>query len=141
MGARLDFEGAYTDSEVADPLLGNERRISDDDFLAAELTLRWDFPGTNWAVGIEAEFEEDSPQVRLDEVSVFQPSTAFTTLFVEQKDWLGLTLRGSVSNLNDRSNDFFRTTFNDRVNGDIAFSEERFREFGLLFRLDIEGSF
>lgn len=140
-GARMDIEAAYTDSDVADPLLGTDRRISDDDYIEYEVTMRQDFPDSNWAAGIVVEYFEEAPVVRLDEISVFRPSLPFMRVFVEQKDFHGLTLRANVTNPNDRSNDFFRTIFNDRTTGDIAFSEERFRDFGVIFRLDIEGSF
>ncbi|MEM7281596.1 MAG: TonB-dependent receptor [Pseudomonadota bacterium] len=140
-GGRLDLEAFFTDSEVADPLLGTNRRISADDQFDYEVTIRQDFPQTDWAAGIEMSYQEDTPSVRLDEISVFRPSTAFAEVFVENKDFFGVTLRGSVGNVFDRGNDFFRTVFNDRVAGDIAFREDRFREFGLLLRLDIEGSF
>ena len=140
-GGRLDLEVNYTDSEVADPLLGNDRRISDEDYLDYEAVLRWDVPDTDWASGLEFFYEENAPQVRLDEVSVFLQSTAFGRMFVEHKNVFGMTVRGSVGNLLDRSNDFFRTIYNDRVANDIAFREDRFREFGKLIRLEIEGNF
>ena len=36
-GARLDVEASYTDSSVADPLLGTQRRISDQDYLEYDI--------------------------------------------------------------------------------------------------------
>ncbi|MEM8983418.1 MAG: TonB-dependent receptor plug domain-containing protein [Pseudomonadota bacterium] len=140
-GARLDIEGFYIDSDVIDPLLGNSRRISDDDYIEYEVRFRQDIPGTDWAFGFELEFEEDAPNVRLDEISVFRPSVPLALVFLEQKDFHGVTLRGTIINVTDRGNDFFRSGFNDRVANDISFIEERFRTFGTLFRLDIEGSF
>ncbi|MEM1262943.1 MAG: TonB-dependent receptor plug domain-containing protein [Pseudomonadota bacterium] len=140
-GARMDVEASYIDSDVADPLLGNGRRISRNDYIEYEIRFRQDIPGTEWAFGFELEYEEDAPNVRLDEVSVFRPSVPLALVFVEQKDFYGVTLRATVININDRSNDFFRVGFNDRVANDVSFVEERFRDFGTLFRLDIEGSF
>ena len=140
-GARLDLEGAVTRSSVLDPLLGNSRLISGDDQYSMDGTLRWDFPGTQWAAGIAGFYEINNPTVRLDQVFQFRPSRAFTRVFVEHKDVFGMTLRGNLSNLTDRSNDFFRTIYNDRLTGDIAAREERFRDFGVIVRLDIEGSF
>ena len=140
-GARLDIAANYTDSEVRDPLIGNNRRISDEDFITYEVRFRQDFPGTTWAAGIEAFYGENAPQVRLDEVSLFRQSVAFTRAFIENKNVFGATLRATLGNLNDRSNDFSRTLFNDRSVNDIATREERFLDFGLLFQLEIEGSF
>lgn len=140
-GARLDIEANYTDSEVRDPLLGNNRRISDDDYLSYEVRFRQDFPGTTWAAGFGLFYRENTPQVRLDEISLFRQSVAFTRVFIENKDVFGTTFRATLGNLNDRSNDFSRTLFNDRRVNDIATREERFLDFGLLFQLEIEGSF
>ena len=140
-GGRLDADISYTDSDVADPLLGTGRRISDQDFLSYDATLRHDFANTDWAIGIGVFFQENTPLVRLDEISVFRPSRAFTRAFVEKKDLFGLTVRAQVANLTDRSNDFFRTSFVDRAADLVAFEEERFRGFGILFELEIEGSF
>ena len=140
-GGRLDADISYTDSDVADPLLGTGRRISDQDFLSYDATLRHDFANTDWAIGIGVFFQENTPLVRLDEISVFRPSRAFTRAFVEKKDLFGLTVRAQVANLTDRSNDFFRTSFVDRAADLVAFEEERFRDFGILFELEIEGSF
>ena len=121
--------------------MGNNRRISDDEFISYEIRFRQDFSGTTWAAGIEAFFQETTPQVRLDEISLFRQSVAFTRVFVENKDVFGTTVRATVGNLNDRSNDFSRTLFNDRSTNDIATREERFLDFGLLFQLEIESSF
>ncbi|MEM6709231.1 MAG: TonB-dependent receptor plug domain-containing protein [Pseudomonadota bacterium] len=140
-GLRLDLEAAYTKSEVDDPLTGETRPLSNDSFIDFEATLRQDFPGTAWAAGIQWFFDKARRAVRIDEISVFKPSRAFTRLFVEHKDVFGLTLRGSVANLNDRGGDFFRTIFNDRTTNDVAFREARYRDFGLLIRFEIEGSF
>ncbi|MEM9670394.1 MAG: TonB-dependent receptor plug domain-containing protein [Pseudomonadota bacterium] len=140
-GTRLDLDFEYTDSNVADPLLGTSRQISDDLIYSLESTLRHDFQKTDWAVGIDISYEENAPLVRLDEISEFEPSFTFAEVFIENKDVFGLTLRASVGNVFDRDNDFFRTGFNNRLTGDIAFVEERFRNFGTIFTLDIEGSF
>ncbi|MEM6639933.1 MAG: TonB-dependent receptor plug domain-containing protein [Pseudomonadota bacterium] len=140
-GARLDAEVNIADSEVIDPLLGTPRQISNNDDVDFEIVLRQDFPGTDWAAGLEMFFNENTPLVRLDEISVFQLDSAFTRMFLEKKDFHGVTLRASVGNLTNRSNDFTRTSFNDRLTNDIAFREERFRTFGVLYRFEIEGSF
>ncbi len=140
-GARVDLELTYVDSEVADPLFGTPRPISDDDYLNYEVVMRQDFQQSDWATGLEFFYNENRPQVRLDEVSIFVQSTAFMRWFVEHKNVFGLTMRGSIGNLLDRSNDFSRTVFNDRLVDDVAFREERFRTFGRIIRFDVEGNF
>ena len=140
-GARIDLNVDFIDSEVLDPLLGTPRRISAEDYFNLEATFRQDIPDTNWAAGVTISHQEDTPTVRLDEISVRRESFAFGTVFVERKNVLGLTLRATVRNVLDRDNDFIRTVFNDRLASDIAFREERFRNFGTIFTFDIEGSF
>ncbi|MEM9619373.1 MAG: TonB-dependent receptor plug domain-containing protein [Pseudomonadota bacterium] len=140
-GARLDLAIDYNDSEVVDPLLGTPRRISDRDYFDVEATFRQDFPNTDWAAGVTLSHEENSPLVRLDEVSAFQQSFPFGEVFIENKNVFGLTVRATVGNAFDRDNDFFRTIFNNRLSDDIAFQEERFRNFGTIFTFDIEGNF
>lgn len=140
-GMRLDIEAEYTETEVLDPLLNTKRRISDETFIRFNSTLRQDFQNTDWAIGFSTNYDRASRLVRLDEISEFVPSFAFAEVFVEYKDFYGITLRATVADVLYRDNNFFRTVFNDRVTGDIAFREERFRGFGRIFRLDIEGSF
>ncbi|MEM7707271.1 MAG: TonB-dependent receptor plug domain-containing protein [Pseudomonadota bacterium] len=140
-GLRLDADASYTDSEVADPLTGEVRPITDDDYLDFEVTIRQDFSGSPWAAGLELSYRKNRPSIRLDETSLFRPTRAFSRLFIENKDVWGMTLRGSLSNLNDRGLDFSRTIFADRLTDTVDFREDRLRDFGLLIGLDIEGSF
>ena len=139
--ARLDIAIDYVDSEVIDPLLGTTRRISNRDYFDVEASFRQDIPDTDWAFGTSISHEENSPRVRIDEVSIGRESFPFASVFVENKDVFGLTLRATAGNVLDRDNDFVREIFNDRIIDDVAFREERFRNFGTIFTLDIEGSF
>ena len=140
-GTRLDLAASFTESEVIDPLLGTTRRISNQEFVRFEANLRHDFQNTDWATGFNLNYDESAELVRIDEVSVFQPSFAFADVFIENKDVFGVTLRATVSNVLNRDNNFFRTVFNDRITNDVQFTEERFRNFGTIFTFTIEGSF
>jgi hypothetical protein len=140
-GTRLDFSFALRDSDVIDPLLRLNRRISGTDIVDLRLNLRHDFPGTAWAMGGNADWEDNSPAVRLDEISLRTQSFAFASVFVENKDVAGMTMRASAGNLLDRSNLFERTVFTDRTAGLAAFTEQRSRDFGMIFTFEVEGSF
>ena len=140
-GTRLDLNGDFFDSSVNDPLLGTSRRISGRDYINFEARLRQDFIGTDWAAGLNIDYDENSPSIRLDQESFFRTSFAFASMFVENKDVLGLTLRATVGNVLDRDDKFTRTVFTDRRTGQVDFVEDRERNFGMNFRLDIEGSF
>lgn len=140
-GGRMDLLVAMFETEVTDPLLGTPRRVSDTNFLELEFRLRQDVQNTDLAAGFDLEWEDPVPFVRIDQVSLFQPSFAFASVYVEHKDIAGLTLRGRIGNIFNQRNDFARTIFTDRLNGIVAFAENRSRTFGTMFTLDIEGSF
>jgi hypothetical protein len=140
-GTRFDLRFAFTGSRVADPLLGTPRELSNNETVNLRGNLRHDFPGKIWAVGGNFDWQDFAPTVRLDEV--FRRSFTFgmASLFVENKNIAGLTLRGSVANLLDRTNKFDRTLFADRSAGLVNIVETRRRRFGQIFTLEIEGSF
>ncbi len=140
-GTRADFGATWTESEVRDPLLGFVREVSGNELLTINLNLRHDVPASSWAFGSTTEWQKNARQVRLDEVSLNQPSFALLSAFVENKDVAGMTLRARVGNLLGQRNRFSRTIFADRAAGQIAFSERRDRQFGTIFSFDVEGSF
>lgn len=140
-GTRLDMAATWTESEVRDPLLGFVREVSGNELFTFNLTLRHDIPASDWAIGGTTDWEKNAREVRLDEVFLNQPSFAFASAFVENKDVAGMTMRARVGNLLGQRDRFSRTVFADRAAGQIAFSERRDRRFGTIFTFDIEGSF
>lgn len=140
-GLRLDTEFTWSDSEVLDPLLGTPREISNNELIEFEAELRQDFFSTPWAVGAFFRYDERQPSVRLDEVFQRLDTPGFARVFVEHKDVFGMTARLRVANLLNRDNRFDRTIFIDRVNNIVDFREDRDRNFGTIFSVDIEGSF
>lgn len=140
-GLRLDSEFSWSESEVLDPLLGTPREISGNELVEVEVELRQDFIGTPWAIGGFWRYDENQPNVRLDEVFQRLNPPGFLRLFVEHKDVFGMTARVRVANLLDRDNRFDRTIFVDRAAGIVDFREDRDRKFGTIFSVDLEGSF
>lgn len=140
-GTRLDLAAAWTESEVRDPLLGTPREVSGNDLFDLNINIRHDLPDTAWALGGTTEWGKNARNVRLDEVFLNQPSFAFASAFIENKDVAGMTLRARVGNLVGQRDRFSRTVFADRAAGQIAFSERRDRRFGTIFSFDVEGSF
>lgn len=140
-GTRADLGASVTQSEVRDPLLGFVRPVSGTELVNLSLDLRHDVVGSAWAFGGTGNWEQNARAVRLDEVSLNQPSFAFLTAFVENKDVAGMTMRARVGNLMSRIDRFERTIFADRIADIAAFSERRERRFGTIFTLDVEGSF
>lgn len=140
-GTRVDLRFQFRGSEVADPLLGTPRELSGNELTNLRGNMRHDFADKVWALGGSFDWQEFAPQVRLDEVSLRSYSFGMASAFVENKNVAGMTVRGSISNLLDRSNFFDRTVFADRLTGTVAFAESRARRFGTIFTLEIEGSF
>ncbi len=155
-GAKLDVEGELRKSSLRDPLTGIFRRISDDKIFTYEATLRHDIPGSNWAWGAGVEDFRYSDFLRLDQISRFRTGAPYSWIFVEHKNVLGLTVQANLGNLFGRSENFTRTAFGrllgqpgdlnrhlvrGRRNGPVAFVEDRSREFGLIYRLTVSGSF
>lgn len=140
-GTRVDLRFLFTDSSLLDPLLNEPRQLSGNDLIDLGMDIRHDFAGTVWAVGGSANWEDNAPSVRLDEISLRSEPFGFLSAFVENKDLAGLTVRANVANLINREDRFDRTVFIDRKAGIVDFVEDRDRTFGMIFTLVIEGSF
>ncbi len=140
-GTRIDIGAGWNHSALRDPLLGTVREVSGNEQFTTEFRLRHDIPDTPYALGFRGDWKKNTRAVRLDEVSLNQPSFAQVFAFFEHKDVAGLTVRARVGNLMDQKDRFERTVFTDRAAEIAAFSERRERRFGTIFSLDIEGSF
>ncbi len=140
-GTRLDARLSLTGSSIEDPLLGFTREISGTEIVNLNTNLRHDFQGSSWAIGSSVNWEDNADEVRLDEISLRTQSFGFASVFIENKDVAGLTLRANIANLLDRENRFSRTVFLDRAAGLVDFSERRGRNFGTIFTFEVEGSF
>lgn len=155
-GAKLDFEGELRKSSLRDPLTGVYRRISDDKIFTYEVNFRQDIPGSNWAWGAGAEDSRYSKTLRLDQTTKFRTGAPYTWAFVEHKNIYGLTVRAELGNLLGRSENFTRAAYGTilgqpadldppfmrgRRNGPLGFVEDRSRQFGLIYKLSVSGSF
>ncbi|WP_339694564.1 outer membrane beta-barrel protein [uncultured Parasphingorhabdus sp.] len=140
-GAKLDFEGEIRKSSLNDPVTGVSRRINDDKIFTYEANFRHDVPGSNWAWGAGIEDFRYSRFLRLDQSNRFRTGAPYSWIFVEHKDVFGLTVQANLGNLFGRSEQFARTVYENRRDGPIAFVEDRKREFGLICRLKVSGSF
>lgn len=138
-GAKLDFDGTWQDSWVADPLTGEIRELSDRARWFYEANLRHDIPSTDWAWGAGLFDEKAGRSYRLDQVAQPFFRNAFATVFVEHKDIAGLTVRASLRNLLDRTEGFTRTVYEDRRDGPVAFVETRARKFGPIVAFQVSG--
>ncbi len=138
-GAKIDFDGKYIDARVKDPLTGARRRVSGEAIYTLSANLRHDIPGSNWAWGGSVEAYDQAANVRLDQVQRSFSTKPQTTLFVENKDVLGLTVRATVINLLDSRDGYERTAYVGRRTGPVAFTEDRSRGYGRIWAFSVSG--
>ncbi len=141
-GARLDLDVTIEESSVQDPLSGIERSFSNFVDRRAEINLRHDIPGTDWAWGIGAQYLHVQPGFRLSQISREYEGPTYTVGFVEHKDLWGLTLNIQVFNMTDGRSIFERTVYDGlRTDGNVSFVEMRDLSVQPIFQLRLTGNF
>jgi hypothetical protein len=141
-GVRLDLNLTVEDSSVADPLTGAKRSFSNHYDREANINLRHDVPGTDWAWGIGAQYNHVQPSYRLSQVAVEYEGPTYTFGFVERKNFHGLTLNLQIFNMTDGRAIFYRTVYDGlRTDGNVSFNESRDLSVQPIFRLQVTGSF
>ena len=63
------------------------------------------------------------------------------SLFVERKDWHGVTVRLTASNLLDARSKWNRTVYEGRRTGPVDFMQTTDRLIGPIFQLSLSGKF
>jgi hypothetical protein len=141
-GARVDLNLTVEESNVADPLTGAKRSFSNFYDRRADINLRHDVPGSDWAWGIGAQYNHVQPSYRLSEVALDYEGPTYTFGFVEHKDFHGLTLNLQIFNMTDGRAVFYRTVYDGlRTDGNVSFSESRDLSVQPIFRLQLTGNF
>jgi len=140
-GAKIDARLQLQRSRVEDPLTGEDRSISNFLLRLVEMNLRHDVPDTDWAWGGSLSHVLGARNVRLTEIGRQWEGPVWTSLFVENKDVFGLTVRASVTNLTGARSMWERTVYTGRRTGPVAFFEDRNRDIGPIFSFSIRGRF
>jgi hypothetical protein len=140
-GAKLDARFQAQQTELEDPLTGEKRRISNSMIHLAELALRHDIPGSDFAYGGSMNYQFNALNYRLTEVGRQWEGPVFANVFVEHKDVLGLTVRATIGNVLGATSMFDRTVFVGRRTGPVAFFERRDRRIGPIFAFNVRGKF
>ncbi|HEY7811109.1 MAG TPA: TonB-dependent receptor plug domain-containing protein [Allosphingosinicella sp.] len=140
-GAKLDARIQMQGSSLRDPLTGEERPISNTLIRLGTLSLRHDIPNSDWAWGGAMTYEWYNKNYRLTEVGRQWEGPVWASLFVENKDVLGLTVRATVGNILAARSYWDRTVYQGRRTGPVAFYERRDRLIGPLFNFAIRGKF
>jgi outer membrane receptor protein involved in Fe transport len=140
-GAKIDTRWWLQQSSVKDPLTGEQRRISLTLIHLWDVSLRDDVPGTSWAWGLNVNHELDSLDVRLTEIDHTWEGPVWASLFLERKDFFGLTLRATLSNLLGAGSYRDRYVYVDRRTGPLDFHEDRDRRIGPILSFVVTGTF
>jgi hypothetical protein len=141
-GAKVNYTAAYEESSLEDPLTGEDRPFSGHNDWRGELSLRYDVPDSDWAMGAGFNWTHVQPYVRLTEVGKDYEGPIYTFGFIENKDVFGLTVNLNVFNLTGGRGIFDRTVWDGyRDRNPILFIESRRLDVSTIYRLQIKGSF
>jgi hypothetical protein len=140
-GARLDLRFLLQHTEVEDPLLHVIRPISNTNQKFFEGIFRYDIPDSDWAVGGAASFQEAAWNYRLTELGYQTEGPVFASVYVENKDVFGLTVRATAGNVLDARSTWDRLVYVGRRDGPLDFIERRDRLIGPIFSFQIRGRF
>lgn len=138
-GAKLDLDLQFQKTSLEDPVTGVRRGINENMTRRVVANFRHDIPQTDWAYGWGLDHFSQSAGFRLDQRFRFDNRPGNVGLFVEHKDVMGLTVRGSVDNLLGTNEHFERSFYDRRRTNRILFTESRDRFYGPVFTLAISG--
>ena len=138
-GAKVDLDLQFQRTRLDDPVTGVRRAVNEDVYRRVVVNFRHDVPATDWAYGWGLDHFAQTPGYRLDQRFRFANSPGNVGIFVEHKDVLGMTVRGSVDNLLGTEEGFDRSFYDRRRTNDLLFTESRDRFYGPVFTLAISG--
>jgi outer membrane receptor for ferrienterochelin and colicins len=142
-GAKLDMNLQFQRTRLTDPLTLARRPFNETMTRQVEINFRHDIPRTQWAYGVGFNQYRQSAGFRLDQRFRFLDTPGSLGAYIEHKNVLGLTVRGSVDNLLGTNESFGRTFFDGQrnaTNSNILFTEDRDRFYGPIFTLTISGT-
>ena len=140
-GARFDAHLGWQDSQVEDPLTGEQRPISNSLQEFFSFALRHDIGKTDWAWGTGYSYQLNAKNYRLTEVGRLWEGPVWGDFYVEHKDVYGLTVRAGVYNLLAADSMWDRTVHAGRRTDPVSFIEERDRQIGPIFSFAVRGKF
>jgi hypothetical protein len=142
-GARIDTRVTVEDSSLKDPLTSASRAFSNHRYRTGELSLRYDLPTGNWAMGGGFNWTHVQPYVRLFETGRDFEGPIYTFAFIENKDVFGLTVNLNVFNLTGSGRVIFDRTVHTglRDRSPISFIEKRRLDVSTIYRISVRGSF
>jgi hypothetical protein len=141
-GAKVNVGATAERSNLRDPLTGVDRPFSGHRDFGGEISLRYDVPQSDWAMGGGFNWIHVKPNVRLFEVNTDYEGPIYSFAFIENKDVHGLTVNLNVFNLTGGRIYFDRTVWNGlRDQSTVSFIERRRMKVSTIFRIQVKGNF
>ncbi len=141
-GAKLDTTLGFEKTNVRDPLTGDKRPISGNRNRWVELNLRHDIPGSQLAWGAYANYDHFTKNYFLTEVFRSWEGPWWLSAYVEHKALMGMTVRGTVTNILNARHRFNRTVFDGRRDEHpVLFKQRNDQLIGPIFTLSLRGNF
>ena len=141
-GGLFSVSGGYNETQVTDPLTGEDRPLSGWTGRYWRIDFRQDLENQPWAWGFDYASNNGSTDYRLSELRVQERGQGDFDIFIERSGILGGVLRLDVENIGDvelrRERLFFRP---DRSTGRAAGRETRVAQLGQVVRLTLRGTF
>jgi len=141
-GAQFELTVDLDWTNLTDPLTGEERRWSGNRNHEIGAELRHDIPGSDWAWGVGADYNNVLPYYRLGETGLSYEGPLYTYAFVEHKDVFGMTAGLTIFNLTDgraRQDRFVYEGYRDRT--PLSFRETQNLSVQPIFNFRLSGDF
>ncbi|MBB5705409.1 TonB-dependent receptor plug domain-containing protein [Sphingopyxis panaciterrulae] len=141
-GVKIEASVDLETSRLRDPFTGDKRQWSGFQDRSADFSLRHDIPGGDWAWGATASYGHYQPNYRRNEANRTWEGPVFASIFVENKDVMGLTVRAEMANAINARSRRERVVYEGlRGASPVAFTESRDRLIGPIFAFSVRGKF
>ena len=141
--AQLDYFLEWYDTNITDPITGEDRHLSHYREWEIRLDYRQTFPAHNFAWGWDYHWVTDGEVFRPDEYRAFGKTDGDLDVYVETTRWEGLTVRAGLdavfNNGDDRERVFYDA--NGRAGGVVTGREFRNESQGTYAYLQLRGTF
>ncbi|MGN6591183.1 MAG: TonB-dependent receptor plug domain-containing protein [Sphingomicrobium sp.] len=141
-GAKLDLNAGSEWTGVKDPLTGRNRPITGNYDHWGNIQVRDDIPNSHFAWSAFVQYNHYAKNYYLTEIYSELDLPWLVGFYIEDKDFLGLTVRGEVDNVFNGRHWFYRTVYSGfRDQAPIAFTERHDDLVGPIFKLSVKGTF
>lgn len=140
--ARLQARGSWAQTEVTDPLTGEERRFQGNQAFGCGVAFNQDLMGGRWSYGFDHGCNVDKGRLfRVREVRALY-AEPFVTVYGQWKPRADLTIRADIGNATDRAVGYDRDIYaGPRDVSPVSFRESRRTRMSPWFFLQIRKTF